>query len=89
VAVTPGASQKGGERCQARLTRATIEIAAQGLRVSAVLSRAGVVYAKGVAIRSRRSLQILMVPRRKIVKGTYLLTLTSGKHTTRERIAIA
>jgi hypothetical protein len=83
-----GSSATSSQTCRARPTRATVTITSSGVRIAAVLSRGGVVYAKGVAIESGRAKQILLAPIRAITSGRYALTLGSGKSRRREPLVI-
>jgi hypothetical protein len=82
-----GSQKRTFQKCTARATRATLTITATGTRLPAVLARARIVYAKGVAIESGRSLQVLLAPKRTVGAGRYTLTIGAGKG--RRHVAIA
>ncbi len=77
------------QQCTTKLVSGTVKFTSTGTPVTAVLSRAGIVYATGIAVHTHLTLH----PRRALRAGRYTLTLTSGhrrgRKTTREELTIS
>jgi hypothetical protein len=78
------------QRCTTVSTGSTpASITNTGASLAAVLSRGKTVYATGLLIGTRKRSQLMMTPRRTIVRGHYTLTLKNGREHLRETITIA
>ena len=76
------------QKCTTRLTSSPVKFTTTGVATTAVLSRGGVVYATGTAARSGSQTRLLLIPRRRLVRGRYILTLTRRHQHQRETITI-
>ncbi len=90
-AVTKGKvkHKKTIEKCTTTLTSSPVTITTAGASITAVLSQGKIVYATGSAIGSGKQTKLLLTPRHNIGRGTYTLTLISGRKRQHETITIA
>ncbi|MGI8572155.1 MAG: kelch repeat-containing protein [Solirubrobacteraceae bacterium] len=80
--------RKTVQRCTSRLTSSPIKITTTARSVTAVLSRNGIVYATGQAIRSGSHIRMLLIPVDRIHDGTYTLRLIHDHRTRTNTITI-
>jgi CSLREA domain-containing protein len=80
-----GRHRRTVQTCTAKLAGSPVKFTGA---LAAVLARGKAVYATGSAIRRGRTTTLLLTPRRNIVRGSYTLTLTRGRHRQRETITI-
>ena len=80
--------KKTVQQCTTKLVSGPVKFTTQS--VKATLSRAGKVYATGSATISHKGTpaSLRLTPKRKISAGTYTLTLTENRRTTRTVITI-
>jgi hypothetical protein len=83
-----GKHKKTVQKCTTEMKSSPVKFTTAGAAIAAVLSRGKVIYATGSAVASRGTSELLMTPRRRIVRGTYTLTLGPGIKRQRESIAI-
>jgi hypothetical protein len=83
-----GKHKKIVQKCSTKLTSSPVKFTTAGDRIAAVLSRGGVVYATGSAVRAGKQTKLLLSPLRTIGKGRYSLALTHGRNRQRETIMI-
>ena len=88
VTTDAGKARKTVQQCTTKLMSSPITITTAGASIAAVLSRGKVVYATGSATKSRKQTKLLLIPRQRIRKGSYTLTLTHGPERLHEPITI-
>jgi hypothetical protein len=88
--ITTGAGKHGKtvEKCTTKLTSSPVSFTTTGMQDTVMLSRNGILYATGLAIRSGNRTRLLLSPRRHIGKGSYTLTFTHQRKHRHETIAI-
>lgn len=76
------------QRCTTQLTSSPIKFTTAARSARAVVSRNGIVYATGQAIRSGTHIGLVLAPAQRIPRGAYTLSLTHDHHTRTSRITI-
>ena len=88
VTTGKGKHKKTVQKCTSKLTSSPVTFTTAATAAAAVLTRGGVRYASGSAIRSGGQTKLLLSPRRSITKGSYTLTLTRRGNRHSETITV-